>query len=641
MSSSRKAVPSRPWFGTPGPLLAAGGRCLCQPIAVRPQPRENLIQPRLPIIPRRLSTSASSTTSSPPPVAAPRLSIVVLPFANLSNDPEQQYFADGITEDLTTDLSRISDMVVISRNTAFTYRDQAVVTSQIGRELSVRYVLEGSVRRSGHVVRVNAQLIEAETDAHLWAERFDGDAGDLFAMQNTITRRIAGAVDAKLITAEAKRPVEHPDALDYILRGRSAYNQWPIRDNYAHAVSLFEQALALNPQSVEAQTWIAHVLATRVLRRQTDARAADIERAQELIEQALDASPRSAHAHFVKGQVLRTQYRFADAIPEYETVIASDLNYAGAYANLGLCKFVTGSVEELIPLHTRALGLDPDDPFVGTVHSRMGFAYLLHSHYDDAVVAFQEACLGRPAGVTDFHSFLAAVYALQGKSERAASELAQARKLASDNRYSSITRVSDVPFGGIPNQLLARGCSKPPTSPACARPGCRRSDRHPRGIGIARTRHIRRSCALSSLTSSAAHSRASSIFPASRKARAFARARVQPRIAFPALRLGRSGRRMTWCALLCPMFQRATDLDPLMPSRLASRRGPPAASRTADPLRAIRPRAARCGSRNALSDAAKRCHPACQLGREPPLSLPARASSRSRSTCCNPGRPTG
>ena len=112
---------------------------------------------------------------------APRLSIVVLPFANLSDDPEQQYFADGITEDLTTDLSRIAGMLVISRNTAFTYQDKPVDTKQIGRELGVRYVLEGSVRRSGNRVRVNAQLIDAETDAHLWAERFDGDTGDLFA----------------------------------------------------------------------------------------------------------------------------------------------------------------------------------------------------------------------------------------------------------------------------------------------------------------------------------------------------------------------------------------------------------------------------------------------------------------------------
>jgi TolB-like protein len=132
-------------------------------------------------------------TSISQPIA-PRLSIVVLPFANLGSDPEQQYFTNGITEDLTTDLSRIAGITVISRNTAFTYRDRAIVTSQIGRELSVRYVLEGSVRRSGNLARVNPQLIDAETNAHLRAERFTGDTSDLFALQDEITRRIAVAL---------------------------------------------------------------------------------------------------------------------------------------------------------------------------------------------------------------------------------------------------------------------------------------------------------------------------------------------------------------------------------------------------------------------------------------------------------------
>ena len=146
--------------------------------------------------------------------------IVVLPFANLSDDREQQYFADGLTDDLTTDLSRIAYMFVISRSTAFTYRDKPVDAKQIGRELAVRYVLEGSVRRSGNHVRVNAQLIDAETDAHLWAERFDHDTGDLFALQDEITRRIAVALDGELLNAETARSADHPDMLDYILRAR-------------------------------------------------------------------------------------------------------------------------------------------------------------------------------------------------------------------------------------------------------------------------------------------------------------------------------------------------------------------------------------------------------------------------------------
>jgi TolB-like protein len=161
----------------------------------------------------------SSTTSSSPPAAAPRLSIVVLPFTNLSDDREQQYFADGITEDLTTDLSRLAYTFVISRNTAFTYRNKSVDTKQIGRELGVRYVLEGSVRQAGDQVRVNTQLIDAATDAHLWAERFDRETSDLFVLQNEITGRIANALNIEFIAREATRPIERPDALDYILRG--------------------------------------------------------------------------------------------------------------------------------------------------------------------------------------------------------------------------------------------------------------------------------------------------------------------------------------------------------------------------------------------------------------------------------------
>jgi adenylate cyclase len=172
------------------------------------------------------TTAQAVSTTNPPPAseakAAPRLSIVVLPFANLSNDPEQQYFADGITDDLTTDLSRLRNVLVISRNTAFTYKGQHVDAKQIGRELGVRYVLEGSVRRSGNGVRVNAQLIDAITNTHLWAERFDQDIGDLFAIQNEITGRIANTLGWELIGAETARPTERPDALDY-LSGAARY----------------------------------------------------------------------------------------------------------------------------------------------------------------------------------------------------------------------------------------------------------------------------------------------------------------------------------------------------------------------------------------------------------------------------------
>ena len=151
-----------------------------------------------------VTVSAGGEPAPRPAAAPPRLSIVVLPFANLSNDPEQEYFADGITDDLTTDLSRIADSLVIARGTAFMYKGKAVCAKQVGRELGVRYVLEGSIRRSGDRVRVNAQLIDASTDAHLWAERVEGDTGDLFALQDELTRKIAVAVDLELIGAEGR-----------------------------------------------------------------------------------------------------------------------------------------------------------------------------------------------------------------------------------------------------------------------------------------------------------------------------------------------------------------------------------------------------------------------------------------------------
>jgi adenylate cyclase len=154
---------------------------------------------------------------------------------------------------VTTDLSRLENMFVISRNTAFTYRNQPIGTKQIGRELGVRYVLEGSVRRSGRQVRINAQLINAETDAHLWAERFDGDTEDLFMLQDEVTRRIAFALDVRLINAEATRTIDEPDALDCILRGRAAEAKPPTRDSYAEAIGWFERALALDPRSAQAK----------------------------------------------------------------------------------------------------------------------------------------------------------------------------------------------------------------------------------------------------------------------------------------------------------------------------------------------------------------------------------------------------
>jgi adenylate cyclase len=395
------------------------------------------------------TASLSSTTSGSPPVAAPRLSIVVLPFTNLSDDREQQYFADGVTEDLTTDLSRITGLLVISRNTAFTYRNKPADTKQIGRELCVRYVLEGSVRRSGNRIRVNAQLIDAETDAHLWAERFDGETKDLFALQDQVTSRIAVALDLELIGAEAARPTEHPDALDYILQGRAAHSKPQTPDRYAETISLFERALALDPRSVEAQSRLAVALTGRVLDQMTASTAADIARAEELVRQALEVAPRSPLAHFAKGQVLRVQKRYAEAIPEYETAIAFNRNWVNAFGTLGECKLFAGSIEEMIRLVEEAIRLSPRDPSIAIWYFRIGVAHLLQSSIDEAIVWLERARSSN-AELPYAHSHLASAYALKGENKRAAIELAEARRLSGDNRYSSFARLRAVQYWGVP-----------------------------------------------------------------------------------------------------------------------------------------------------------------------------------------------
>ncbi len=189
-----------------------------------------------------------------PVSSPPRLSIVVLPFANMGGNPDQEYFVDGVTESLTTDLSRISGSFVIARHTAFSYKGKAIDLKQIGRELSVRYVLEGSVQRSGNRTRVNVQLIDAETGNHLWAERFDKPLADLFDMQDEIVARLVRVLDTQLVAAEARRAerAPHPDSMDLYFQGMACLNKGTTPEYMALALGFFERALVLDPGNIEA-----------------------------------------------------------------------------------------------------------------------------------------------------------------------------------------------------------------------------------------------------------------------------------------------------------------------------------------------------------------------------------------------------
>ena len=374
-------------------------------------------------------------------VGAPRLSIVVLPLANLSDDREQEYLADAITDDVTTDLSRIADMIVISRGTASTYKGKSVNARQIGRELNVRYVLEGSVRRAGDRIRVNTQLIDAEADRHVWADRFDHASDDLFLLQDEVTSRIAASLNLELIGAEAARPTDNPDALEYILRGRAVLYPFEglTAGRFAEGIELLERALALDPRSVDTQAVLAIALIDRVLEQATDAAGADIERAERLIEQALRASPGHAVAHFARGQLLRAQRQYETAIPEYEAAIAANRNWVVAIANLGLCKFFSGDIEGAIPAQELAIRLSPRDPRVPNWYWRIGIVHLLQSRIDAAILWLEKARTANPR-LPGPHAWLASAYGLKGEMDRAAVELAEARQLSRDNRYDSIAR---------------------------------------------------------------------------------------------------------------------------------------------------------------------------------------------------------
>jgi TolB-like protein len=388
-------------------------------------------------LPAGLSEPSAGVIAAQP--RAPRLSAVVLPFTNLSDAREDQYFADAITDDVTTDLSRISGMTVISSNTAFAYQNKRVDTRQIGRDLNVRYILGGSVRRSGNRARANVQLIDGETDTNIWAERFDHDSAELFALQDEITSRIAVALNLELISAEAARPAEHPDTLDYLLRGQAAlYNgRGSTPENFIEAIDLFRQALAVSPDSIEARARLALTLIARVNEQASDSRASDIAQAQELIEAVVAVSPRHQLVNLVRGQLLRAQHHYELAIPEYEAAIVGDRNSVVAIAALGWCKFFIGAIEEAIPAQKLAIRLSPRDPRLPNWYWRIGMIHLLQSRNDEAVLWLEKARNANPR-LAGPHAWLASAYALRGNTEGATAELGEARRLSGDKRYSSI-----------------------------------------------------------------------------------------------------------------------------------------------------------------------------------------------------------
>jgi TolB-like protein/tetratricopeptide (TPR) repeat protein len=362
---------------------------------------------------------------------APRLSIVVLPFENLSGDKDQDYFADGITDDLTTDLSHLPDSFVISRKTAFTYKGKPVDAKAIGRDLGVRYLLEGSVRRSSDKVAVNAQLISTETGAHVWADRFDGQRANLGQLQVDIVSRLANSLGTELVKAESLRSMrerpDDPDAVDLAMQGWALINSVDDKDKYNDGMKLFERAVALDPKNVQAMTGLATVLQWRAYNGWSEDWDRDFGRAAGLTKRALALQPENSMLRVANAEDLAQKDQWRAALGEVETAIAHDRNNALAYADAGFWKQYLGRNEDGVADLETALRLDPHGGGFPWRQWALCRAYNLLGRWEAAIERCNNAVATGP-DVTDALVDLAAANAWAGHDKEAKDAVARLRK---------------------------------------------------------------------------------------------------------------------------------------------------------------------------------------------------------------------
>jgi TolB-like protein/class 3 adenylate cyclase/Tfp pilus assembly protein PilF len=368
-------------------------------------------------------------------VGPPRLSIIVLPFANIGGDSEQDYFVDGVTESLTTDLSRIRGSFVIARNTAFTYRGKAFDVTQIGRELNVRYALEGSAQRSGNRMRINAQLIDTQSGSHLWAERFERPVTDLFEMQDEIVARIANTLNAQLIAAEARRAerAPTPDSLDLYFQGEAWVNKGVTFENLTKARDFFQRALSLDPANVDALAGVSQVEANFAISLSADDKTARFAAAEAAATRALSLAPDHALAHLSLGMVLGFTNRATQGIAEYERALALDRNMAGAHALIGQNKLFIGRAEESEAHVLEALRLSPRDPWAYVWLLTAGFAACLLGRNEEAASWFRRS-IEANRNFALCHFIYGTALANLGRMDEAQSEVAAG--FALDPRFS-------------------------------------------------------------------------------------------------------------------------------------------------------------------------------------------------------------
>jgi len=365
-----------------------------------------------------------------------RLSIVVLPFANLSGDKGQDYFADGITENLTTDLSRIRNSFVIARNTAFAFKGKSADAKEIGKELNVRYVLEGSVQRDGNRVRVNVQLIDAETNTHVWADRFEDDLADLFKLQDEVVARLARTLQIELVNAEAQRSLhdraQNPDVIDLTLRGFASLNSGITKAFYFQARNSFEQALNLDPTNADALAGAAMVDMRDTFYGWSEQPADTYARALQRANQAISLNTNQPYAHYVKATLLMYKLKKDDTasanetITEAEASLRADPSFALAYLPMAVGEELLGRYEQGLSHMEQALRISPRDPAVPIWHQQIGRELLGLRQYDAAI---QEGLKASASQNLIGYLSLAGFYGAADKVPEAKAALAEAMKL--------------------------------------------------------------------------------------------------------------------------------------------------------------------------------------------------------------------
>jgi len=405
------------------------------------------------------STKSSPATVSPTSVAE-RPSIAVLPFVNISGDPEQEYFADGISEDLITGLSKLRWFFVIARNSTFAYKGKAVDVKRAARELGVRYVLEGSVRKGGNRVRITAQLIDAATGNHIWADRYDGELTDIFALQDEITRKVVAAIEPKLLEAEAlrsqSRSPEDFGAWEMVIQANSLF--WRMTESESKdAINMLDKAIKRYPNYAPAYSMLAFMLLVSSHLNVTPTMGHELARAPELGSRAAELDDGDPWAHLALGYAAFMQRRMADSIAEFERALQLNPNFAAAHGYLGWALAFDGQSDKALGHLQEALRMSPHDPQNAIFHVGVAVSHYMAERYDDAIAACRAAFQHR-AGLARGTRIYIASLAQAGRLDEARAALARMKQTHPGLSIAWIEQ--NVPYTPAPMARFLEGMSK-------------------------------------------------------------------------------------------------------------------------------------------------------------------------------------